>query len=605
MKQSVLRLPVWILLGAFLLQSCTPATMTNLSSPAIPPSLTLILLGDSAPLRNTPIEFAIGGVPEVTNPFDAAEADLQINLVAPNGITTIVDGFWYQGYTADGRQPTGEAGWHARFTPTISGEWQVSALFRPANLSSNELQFTVSDSDNPGFIHVDPNHPHYFAYDNGTRFLPIAVNMAWWNDDPIKDYTRWLDHFAANGGNTIRVWMADWSFGIEWNDTGLGDYRPRMRQAWLLDKLFRLADERGVKIILVLNHHGQFSQTVNPIWDENPYNADLGGPLDSPGEFASDPTAIAFFQRRLRYITARWGAAPDLLAWEWWNEYNYTPISDEEMESWLQLMDPFLTAHDPYNHLTTISGPANAHSPVWHMPAIDFVSLHTYTTIDPWHIAVVLTREYAPVVRDKPLLLAEYGFSAVEENAQSYDKTGIQLHNGIWATIFRGQAGTGMYWWWDSYLEPLNLWHHFGALARFFEGVDPANFTPTTAIVGKEDGTPTEALGMLLKSENQDLLWVRSNHYTAAALNDAHTAAARDALRNRETLKDFDYIPPPLSGHVVHMFDIEPGNYEIHWYDPQSGEWGAVDKAQAVDEELIISLPTFSQDIAAQITRSP
>jgi hypothetical protein len=110
---------------------------------------------------------------------------------------------------------------------------------------------------------------------------------------------------------------------------------------------------------------------------------------------------------------------------------------------------------------------------------------------------------------------------------------------------------------------------------------------------------------MLLKSENQDLLWVRSNHYTAAALNDAHTAAARDALRNRKTLKDFDYIPPPLSGHVVHMFDIEPGNYEIHWYDPQSGEWGAVDKVQAVDEELIISLPTFSQDIAAQITRSP
>lgn len=603
-----MKLMLYLLYLSLFVSSALPPLHQPMATAKLAPSrpaesqakLTLTLEEDAARI-NTPVELTITGVPTVTNPFDATEADLRIQLVDPTGATISVGGFWYQEYAPDGLQPQGDAGWRARFTPTVSGEWRATATFQPSGLASNEAHFVVSKSTAPGFIHIDPDNPRFFAYDNGTRFLAFGVNMSWWDDDPIENYTRWLDHFAENGGNTIRVWMANWAFALEWKDTKLGDYRPRMRQAWLLDELFRLADERGVKIILVLNHHGQFSRTVNPQWDENPYNAELGGPLNAPEEFVSDATAIALFQRRLRYIVDRWGAAPNLLAWEWWNEYNYTPIDDSEMADWVVQMDAFLTTRDPYDHLVTISGPANAKSPIWQLPSIDFVSLHTYTTIDPLHVAGIFTREYAPVVQETPLLLAEYGFSAGEETVDSLDKSGIHLHNGLWATIFRRQAGTGMYWWWDTYLEPLGLWQHFLPLSRFLKGVDPAAYASTSAHVSAADGNATQALGLVLWGEDQHLLWVRSNHYTAAAATEAHDKAVREALRNREILQDFVYTPPPIEGHSVEINYVEGEKYAVHWFDPQTGQWGAVEEIEAVDGTLTIPLPTFAKDIAAKI----
>jgi hypothetical protein len=458
-------------------------------------------MGNLPSMHNVPTEFVIDGVPATANPFDPRQADLQLVLTDPNSATIKVDGFWYQAFSAGGSQAMDQGGWRARFTPTMSGKWQARAHLQPANLSSNELDFAVAESANAGFVRVDPAHPHYFAYDNGERFLPIGVNMGWWNVDAIQDYTKWLDHFAAESGNTIRLWMADWAFGIEWNDTGLGDYSKRMRQAWLLDEIMRLAGERGIKVILVLNHHGQFSQSVNPEWDQNPYNVKLGGLLDAPEDFVSNAEAIAYFQQRMRYIIARWGADPNLLAWDWWNEYNFTPISDVEMRPWLAKTDDFLDEHDINHHLTTLSGPAGPTSAVWQEPGTDVVSVHVYTDQDPLQFVPDLSAQYDAAVPDKPLLLEEFGYSTSEESADSNDKTGIHLHNGLWATLFSGLGASGMYWWWDSYIEPLNLWTHFGAITRFLAGIDVAQFIPAPATVTASPGREVAAVGLLMQGD--------------------------------------------------------------------------------------------------------
>ena len=76
--------------------------------------------------------------------------------------------------------------------------------------------------------------------------------------------------------------MASWSFGIEWNDTGLGNYTPRLERAWQLDQVMRMAEERGIKVVLVLLNHGAFSETVNPQWYENPFNLQTAGYSPSP-----------------------------------------------------------------------------------------------------------------------------------------------------------------------------------------------------------------------------------------------------------------------------------------------------------------------------------
>ena len=161
-----------------------------------------------------------------------------------------------------------------RITPTEIGTWQAQAIL-DGEIQSASITFEVTPSGTPGFVRVHPENPRYLAFDDGTLFTPIGSNIAWWNSDPLTDYVRWLDHFTANGGNTIRVWMASWAFGIEWSDTPLGDYANRQYKAWLLDQLFQMAADRGIYIILALNNHGQFSTTVNPEWARNPYNAQL------------------------------------------------------------------------------------------------------------------------------------------------------------------------------------------------------------------------------------------------------------------------------------------------------------------------------------------
>jgi aryl-phospho-beta-D-glucosidase BglC (GH1 family) len=133
-------------------------------------------------------------------------------------------------------------------------------------------------------------------------YFPIGMNIAWATslNNTLADYQRWFDKLSQNGGNFARVWMSSWDLGIEWEDTGLGDYTNRLKQAWLLDQVFQMADQRGIFIMLTLLNHGSFSRTVDPEWSGNPYNARLGGPLLKPQDFVTDPQAIDFFKRRLR-----------------------------------------------------------------------------------------------------------------------------------------------------------------------------------------------------------------------------------------------------------------------------------------------------------------
>jgi hypothetical protein len=159
-----------------------------------------------------------------------------------------------------------------RFTPVETGEWLAAAYAPALGFHSTLVSFNVTPSDVPGFIRVHPTNPRYLAFDNSNFLFPIGLNMGWWGGsaDAVNVYGRWLDRFTSNGGNTIRVWMAAWSFAIEWNDTGLGNYDKRLYQAWLLDQLFKLAEAHHVKILLVLMYHGPFSLYTNTEWKYNP-----------------------------------------------------------------------------------------------------------------------------------------------------------------------------------------------------------------------------------------------------------------------------------------------------------------------------------------------
>jgi hypothetical protein len=458
----------------------------------------------------------------------------------------------------------------------------------------------VTPSTNPGFIRVHPRNPRYLAFDDGDFFFPIGVNMGWWTQSgtALGDYARWMDDFAANGGDTIRVWMAEWSFGLEWYDTDLGNYTHRLGKAWLLDQIFRMAEERHMYIVLVLLNCADFNSWQTNGWNENPYNAVQGGPLGSPTEFVTDPEARAYLQRKLNYIVNRWGYSPNLLAWEWWNEVNLTPISDEALIPWLVEMTAYLRERDVNHHLTTNSYAIQYLSPIWQLPELDIIQRHEYATqvrSSDRDLAGRAAEDYGILSASappKPILLGEFGYG-VESTPDDVERSGIHLHNGLWSTSFVGYAGAGMYWYWDVYLDAYRQWHHFEPLQRFLNGEDLTGYEPFSPL--RISGPAREAAaveGLGLRGD-KTLIWLRSDAYTVQAYIDAWNRAGSPRV--------FVYSPPLVEGLTLILDDARDGDFLVAWYDPQKGTWLETNTVEARDGRLSIPIPAFRRDLAAKV----
>lgn len=586
----------WLLMMlAILLVGLTACQPIQVSTPAPVIAETLILTPPSAGIAQYGrVELPLATDITVDNPYDPTQLDLRVHFTAPDGTISTVPAFWMQDFDPATQQPTGAPGWRVRFTPAMPGEWFAQAEWLGHNQRSAQISFPVAPSANPGFVRIHPANPRYFAFENGAPYLPIGLNLGWGGEDVLGDYTRWFDQLSANGGNIARLWMASWSFGIEWNDTGLGDYTNRMKQAWLLDQVFQLAEERGIYLMLTLNNHGAFSTSVNAEWADNPYNKANGGPLKTPIDFVTDSTAKSFFKQRLRYIAARWAASPNLFAWEWWNEVNWTGIGDETLGPWLQEMTPVLQTYDPYDHLRTNSLANGAFTQLWALPELDFSQQHDYSGGD---LKRTLERDLVRIAQtapNKPVLMGELGYSAGAQETLD----AMHLHIGLWAAPFLGYAGGSMYWWWDTFVDPQNQWPQYKALADFLRGEDLAATT-----VGKAIVAPAGAQALTLQSPTHALLWLYSDAYTIPAVQGAYDKAIRDALKNRQKLTDWHYVPPLMSDYTVTINGLMDGSYTVQWYAPQSGDWLTESAIQVKNGAAQLTVPTFDTDLAAKLSR--
>jgi hypothetical protein len=598
-------------IGSMRISKPTPAVTTTLESlPARLPdtsqasdhTLAIVTPENSSVERYGSLELDLQTSLQAANPYDPNEIEIKVRFKAPSGREVDVGAFWYQEYDLQTRQTKGSPGWKVRFTPDETGDWNAVAYANNLGVQSKPFSFSVTASNRTGFVRINPTNSRYLAFDNGNFFFPIGLNMGWWKEgsDPVDQYGEWFDEFTANGGNTIRVWMATWSFGIEWKDTGLGDYDHRLYEAWLLDQLFRLADEHGVKIILVLMNHGPFSTYANSEWDDNPYNAALGGPISTPEQFVSDPIARSYFQRRLDYIINRWGYSDDLLAWEWWNEVNLTPITDDALIPWLQEMTAYLRQRDVNHHLTTSSYAMSSLSPIWQLPEVDIAQQHEYSSqinVSDHDLAARTAQDFqafAQTIPAKPILMGEFGYSA-SNYGDDIEPTGIHLHNGLWATTFSGYAGTGMYWWWDNYIDANDLWYHFKGLSQFLIGVNLTKYQPFSPLqITGRGGNPGQVDGLGLRGEDT-LIWIRNDGYTVQA-----SIAARDGKPISTT-----YIPPMVESLHLTLSEVDNGAYRVRWYDSQMARWLDTDTVIAHDNMLNIPIPPFRYDLAAEIIRNP
>lgn len=406
----------------------------------------------------------------------------------------------------------GGTSWKVRFTPVEEGRYRyhITAKDGQSATRSEQREFEVIASDRPGFIRVSPRDPHYFAHDNGDLFFPIGHDVIWSGAGGPLDLA--FAHFpkmAAHGENcTYQIMHALPSFpprlAIEWQKLGVYDLAAAAKLDWYLD----LGEKHGIyfKLSFDVHAHNIADEPGHGLWHENPYNAERGGPCARPNEFYTNRHALESYKKRLRYIVARWGYSPYVMAWEAFAEidgateldgragWGYpTKAGGERISAmlveWLRETTAYLRRMDPYDHLISISFGGDVSDPrIWEMPEIEYTQIHHYNSRDTakpiadW--CRRLTEDYA-----KPMMVTEFGWGTRGVD-NSVDPEGICLHNGMWASVMSGAAGAAMTWWCRR-VEELNLYPHFQALRNFVRGIEWPNerFQPATV----EVRTPQQA----------------------------------------------------------------------------------------------------------------
>lgn len=425
------------------------------------------------------------------NPFDPEQIDVQAVFTSPAGRQVRANGFLDQPFTrklqngAEKIEAAGVPVWKVRFTPDVVGSWTyiVRAKDRSGMVSLPEARFEVVASQKPGFIRRSELNPRGFAWDNGGPYFPIGENMCWGGGRGSFDYDDWLPELSKAGGNFIRIWMCSWNCALEWAEEAKGEQRNgsyhgvgvySLDNAWKLDTILDAAERNGISVMLCLGTYGEFNEGGyfnEGQWKANPYNVANGGPCAKPQDFWTDATARKLYQRRLRYLAARYGYRTNLQSWEFWNEAKAPAPWVSEMARFLKGTGEFNgQAADPYGHLvTTTYGDAD----VWKIPEIDFSQTHSYGTGNiADHGPVIISEAAKDSAYGKPHLMGEFGIDwRGPDNKYDADGKGVNLHNALWASAVSGDAGGAMIWWWDSYVHPKKLYREYTPLKRFTDEV--------------------------------------------------------------------------------------------------------------------------------------
>ncbi len=552
------------------------------------------------------------------NPYDPSQADVWGELRTPTGDIVRVPAFVTRDYTraiVDGREaltPASDLRWVVRFTPTEPGhfEWRFVAHQVTANGENDDhtsdwssVEVGAPAVEEHGFLRVSERDPRYLRHDDGAPYFAIGENLCWYDGRGTFAYDDWLEKLASEGATYARLWMPSWAFALEWTErapdgsvsaSSLGDYTSRLDRAWQLDHVFEKARGLGIALLLSIQNHGAFSLTTNSEWDGNPYNAANGGPLDAPAQFFTDPTARALFERRLRYLVARYGYATNLLAWELWNEVDLADSPGAaDLVDWHQSMARAIQDLDPARRpiTTSLSGtPAlldlflgtALFRDLWLLPEIAFTQVHLYSVVglplDFSHALPLLAEHMGRY--GKATLAGEAGvdFRGPAETLAA-DPENVGVHDMLWSGALSGAFGTGMTWWWDNVVDPTDAYFHFGALATFVDGIafDEEQF----ALGGATAVAPsTTVTALALRGRQNVLVWVK---------NDAHQWYRPD--------------PSSITGATLHVLVEGSGAWHARWLDTYTGAEISRSTERTRGGAIDLPVPTFSRDLALRLER--
>ena len=414
-----------------------------------------------------PVEFQFVA-PESASVTNHYARELWADVTTPSGQKVTLPAFYADGGLFAVRVRPDEVGTYTfgSVTETTLGVHQtdlVVSLVTPAKVE-NKSRIRL-----PSIV-IDPKDHKRFMRSDGIPYLANGANLAWAPDgarDRMGYYDRAFAAFAKANLNWMRIWMAHWDgLNLDWLPADMGpspqpgQLSEAVAENW--DHLVEDADNNGVYIQLVLQHHGQYTTYNDSNWAENPWNAaNRGGFLKAPGDFFTDPNAKVMTLVKYRYIVARWGWSPAIVAWELFNEVHWTNAYREGHEAdvgrWHSEIAKFLRTIDAYGHLITTSTD-DLRSPIYEQ--MDYYQPHLYATN-----MVAGARSFDPSYTSltKPAFYGEAGDDH-EPLSDAQKKAGLAIIPPVWASLM-GQGEYPCQPWdgWDL-LEQNRLGELGGAL---------------------------------------------------------------------------------------------------------------------------------------------
>jgi hypothetical protein len=272
--------------------------------------------------------------------FESAEkwSVFEIELQGPSHGNPYVDVTLGAEFTCAGRQFNvrgfydGDGVYRIRFMPDQEGEWSYCTSSNARSLEGIRGSFicTPPQDGNHGPVRVADTF--HFAYEDGTRYLPIGTTCYAWThqDEALEELT--LSTLAQSAFTKIRMCVFPKSFLFNENEPPRHPFAGSPEEGWdftrFSPQFFRHLERRiadlgrlGIEADLILFH-----------------------PYDRWGYAAMEPSVNA---RYLSYLTARLSAFRNL----WWSLANEFELLWDKLEEDWERFAQIIAAGDPYGHL--------------------------------------------------------------------------------------------------------------------------------------------------------------------------------------------------------------------------------------------------------------
>ncbi|NRA37330.1 MAG: hypothetical protein HRU15_04265, partial [Planctomycetes bacterium] len=503
----------------------------------------------------------------------------------------------------------------ARFRPKTAGTFRAHLQARWGDnlaLSIPLPSLLVSGTTQDPYVHVDEQDPRFFSIGKNNKnqkskfFWPNGINIRSVTDlrgtkrtqsqpTPLRivhAYKAYLDRLALAGGNCAEVWLSSWNLAIEWKDQwpgfhGVGAYHEA--NAERIDHILDYAWDKKIRIIFVVNNHGQASTGADAEWKDSPYNALNGGPLKRASDTFSNKQAQQLQQRHRRYLVARYADHPAILCWKLWTEMNLTRGSRDDLKTWHQ------AAFRSWHRLDTYyQHPCATHwSGDYNVPDRNLVRLHEMDiiAIDAYH-----RHGYLPQLLhdsslhpnrglaqfNKPLVVTEFGGNW---DACPIPQLKAEHALGAWVALTSGHASAPHLWWFE-WVDQHDYWLPFRSISRFIDGED---------LRGENARSVSLDIRNTEDQNSRKVFWARAWARSGCILgyvldaqwaNDGHPQALHQQQQ------------------VLIASTAKAGPLTLEWWDPQTGNLIEKMSFQHSGGELRILIPDFRRHIAFKLKRT-